>query len=398
VSGVEDMAERLRTVRKLHSLTQQELADRARVSKSLLSKVEAGQRPGSWDLAVAVARVVHVDAAALMGRQPMSPGDDGRIAQAIPALRRVLAEYDFPPERHGPPRTMREMADSVEYAARLRLGAQYTILGELLPDLIEELAQAADAGAGRERLQAYWLLASAYRCADAIAFKTGHLDLSATAVDRIRWAAERSEDELMIGTAAYVRGQTYLVTGAYEAGLRALNAAGEAIARRASTDSRAASVYGALHMRAAVVAARGGLADAAWSHLSVAGAMAAAVGADVEYCHTSFGPTNVKIHEVTVAVELGDEREALARAAGWRMPADIPAERASHYLIDLARAQIWAGDHPGALESLLAARARAPQHTRTNALARQSAQAILKREAKRNDSTVGLATWMGIAV
>src|SRR5579871_1895445 len=61
------MGARLRAVRRLHGLTQQELADLAKVSKSLISKVEQGTRPGSWELAIAVARAVRVDAAALLG-------------------------------------------------------------------------------------------------------------------------------------------------------------------------------------------------------------------------------------------------------------------------------------------------------------------------------------------
>ena len=398
MQGTDGMGERLRTLRRLNDLTQGQLAERAGVSKSLISKVEAGQRPGTWDLAIAVARALHVDAVSLIGQPVEAMSGEGRIAAALPSLRRAMAVYDFPPEARRPPRSMDELGAAVSSAAALRSAAQYVKLGETLPDLIVELTQAAHQAVGTDRERGFWLLAVAYRCADALAFKVGEMDLSSTAIERIRWAAERSGDPLMIGTAAYVRGQTYLVTGAYDSGLRALTAAGTCIERETATRREAAAVYGALHMRAAVLAARGRRADTAWSHIEIAKAMASIVTDDVEWYYTSFGPSNVRIHEVAVAVELGDERAALARAGDWAPPGSIPAERASHHLIDLARAKLWAADYPGALDSLLSARRIAPQHTRTHPMPAETTRALVRREQRRSDTAVGLATWMGIKI
>lgn len=393
---MDGMGERLRTLRKLHDLTQGELAELAGVSKSLISKVEAGQRPGTWDLAIAVARALRVDAISLLGQPADATGGEGRVAAALPSLRRAMAMYDFPPENLNGPRPIAALAEAVDDAAARRAAAQYVRLGEVLPDLIVELTQAAHSATGQDRERAFWLLAVAFRCADALAFKVGEMDLSSTAIERIRWAAEQSGDPLMVGTAAYVRGQTYLVTGAFESGLRALTAASATIERQTASDPKAAAVYGALHMRAAVLAARGHKADEAWSHIEIAKAMTAVVTHDIEWYYTSFGPSNVRIHEVAVAVELGDEREALARAGDWIPPGSIPAERASHHLIDLARAQLWAADYPGALESLLRARRIAPQHTRTHPMAAETARALVRREQRRPDTAIGLATWLGI--
>lgn len=392
----EDMAARLRTIRRLHDLTQIELAQLAGVSASLVSKVESGARPGSWDLAVAVGRAVRVDPVALIGGVGVGETDDDRAAASLPALRRSIASFDDPGEPIADVRPLRSIAEDVERLSRMRLAANYAHLGEQLPTLLDELARTAHASAGEPQRRAFWLLAAAYRCADAVAFKLGNLDLSALIVERIRWAAERSEDPLMVGTAAYVRGQTYLVTQAWDAGLRALTAAGSPLERRTVDDPRTAAVYGALNMRAAVIAARGNKPDAAWSHMRIATAMSDVVGRDVEYYFTSFGPSNARIHEIAVAVELGDPDEALKRAGGWSPPAEVPAERASHFLIDLARAQVWAADYRGATASLMRARARAPQHTRTNPLTRQSVAAILRRGGRRSDEVSGLATWLGI--
>lgn len=392
------MAERIRTIRRLHDLTQEELAAAAGVSKSLLSKVEAGTKRGSWALAVAIGRAVRVDPVALIGRTAPANGDDERAAETLPALRQAVATFDDPGDPIGPARSLRELAHDVERLNRLRLDASYAQLSVQLPPLLAELSRAVHETAGDDRRRAYWLLAAAWRCADALAFKLGHMDLSALTVERIRWAAERSDDDLMIGTGAYVRGQTYLVSRSWDAGLRALTAAGKPLERRASTDPRAAAVYGALHMRAAVVAARGQMADAAWSHMQLAAAAADVVGKDVEWYYTSFGPSNTKIHETAVAIELGDAREALRRAGDWQPAAGVPAERASHWLIDLARAQVLDGRYREATGSLMRARSRAPQHTRTNMLTRQSVRTILRRGGRPTAEATGLATWLGIAV
>jgi transcriptional regulator with XRE-family HTH domain len=393
------MGPRLRAVRELHGLTQQELADRAGVSKSLVSKVETGEKPSTWDFAVAVARALQVDAGALMGDALVDAhGPQGRIAAALPAIRRVLATYDCPVDLAGPARPLRALVDEVDAACRMRLDAKYVALAELIPALVTELSAVAHRARGREREQAFWLLAAAYRCADAVVHKAGQLDLSAVAIDRVGWAAARSGDELMVGTAVYVRAEIFFDAGAIGPGLRLIGDAAESLATRAASDVRAASVYGSLHARAAVLAAKNGDVQLARTHLSIAGAAAGVIGEDREYYYTSFGPSNCKIHEVAALVELHDGPAALATARDWLPPAGLPAERASHHFIDVARAQVWERDYCGAVESLLAARRIAPQHTRSHPYAKTCVETVLRRASRRPPYALGLATWLGAGV
>lgn len=393
------MGQRLRALRELHDLTQQELADLVHVSKSLVSKVETDKKPGSWDLAIAVAKALHVDAGALMGDAPLDALEpSGRIAAALPAIRQALATYDCPVEPTMPPRPLRIVADEVDASCRMRLDAKYVPLAESVPALMTELSIVAHTSTGREREQAFWLLAAAYRCADAVVHKIGHLDLSASAIDRIGWAAERSGDELMVGTAMYVRAEIFFDTGAIGSGLRLIGDAAEPLAARASSDLRAASVYGALHARAAVLAAKSGDGTAARTHLAIAQAAAGVIGEDREYYYTSFGPSNCKIHEVAAMVELGDGAAALAAAKDWVPPVGLPAERTSHHFIDLARAQLWERDFSGAIGSLLVARRIGPQHTRAHPYAKACVETVLRLAPRRPQAALGLATWLGINV
>jgi transcriptional regulator with XRE-family HTH domain len=392
-----EMGPRLQALRKITGMTQKDLAKAAGVSLSLVQKVEAGSRPGSWDLAIAVARALHVDAAALIGESAAGPIVlSERISTALPGIRRALATYDCPAEPVTAPRPLPVLVGVVEAACRQRLDAKYVALAESLAPLIEELTAAAHAASGHEREQSFWLLAAIYRCADAVAHKFGYMDLSATAIDRIGWAAERSGDELMVGTAVYVRAEIFFETKAYGPGLRLIGEAASRLEERAASDPRAASVYGALHARAAVLAARKSDATVAHGHLRIAGAAAAVVGADREYFYTFFGPSQVKIHQVAVAVELGDGAAALQAASDWAPPAGLPAERASHHFIDLARAQVWERDYGAAIASVLTARQLAPQHTKSHPYARDAVEAVLARASGRSDPTLGLAAWLGI--
>jgi hypothetical protein len=53
--------------------------------------------------------------------------------------------------------------------------------------------------------------------------------------------------------------------------------------------------------------------------------------------HTEFGPTNVALHAVSIAVELGDAGEAIRRAATVDA-SKLSTERRARFLIDVARA------------------------------------------------------------
>ena len=161
----------------------------------------------------------------------------------------------------------------------------------------------------------------------------------------MRWAASGAADELLDAAVAYVRTEVFFANHNLHHGLRALDSAASLV--HPGTSVAAAAAYGSLHMRAAVVAARCGDA-AACDHLGEAHAAARHVNEGI--CHgTAFGPSSVRVHEVAVAVEMGDGGAAVQQAAGWAPPLQLPAERRSHYYIDLARAQLWVGHRDKAL-------------------------------------------------
>lgn len=391
VTEDEGIGHRVRLARKTHGLTQQQLADRAHISKSLIDKVERGERAATFAFTVAIARAMNVERTALTG-QPYHSGGSHRIHDAIPPIERALMSYDLPMLEDSPrPRPIAEIGQDVAQAAELRMAARYTRLGEALPSLLDELTVATRTLTGSELAQAFWYLAVAYRCADALANKLGYMHLSYLAVHRVEWAAKQSEDPLMVATSAYLRGQACMDLGQYEQGLYLLDKAGDDLESHNMTSRSALAVRGTLHLRSAVTAARAGAADTAIDHIAEATGLARLVGRDVTDYWTLFGPTNVGIHAVAAAVELGDWRRAIDEADRFSIPANVPAERVSHHYIDLARAYLWATDREEALTCLLKAERIAPQHTHYHPMTREVVRVLVEQARRAPETLLGLA-------
>jgi hypothetical protein len=272
---------------------------------------------------------------------------------------------------------------SVEEAAAWRLAAQYTRIARTLPDLLPEVLRGFHSAAGAERQQWAGLLVRAARSADAAAYKVGARDLSARLIELMRWAGPEAGDPLLDATTAYVRTETFFAARAHRPGLQALEAALDAAP--APTTAEATAARGALHMRAAVIAGRAGDSSAADLHLGEARTLGDRVRENV-YCGTAFGPDSVRVHEVSVAVSLGNEHagRALDVAREWKPPVGLPAERRSGFYIEMGRAQLWAGRADAAFEALKVARRIAPQHTREHPWVRQDAATL--RRLKRADA------------
>ena len=97
------------------------------------------------------------------------------------------------------------------------------------------------------------------------------------------------------------------------------------------------SLWGALTLQRAVIAAHFNDPDLAYGQLERASQVAGRLGEGHNEYNTEFGPANVRLYEIAVAVELGDAGRAL-RAAAAVDTSGLSAERQARMLIDVARA------------------------------------------------------------
>lgn len=316
--------------------------------------------------------------------------EEDLVHATIPRLRRALDNYDSPADR--PTRSLDQLGQAVARVIEHRLEARYLEMAYEIPDLVSELGRAVHLSSGVQRRRSAALLTLAYRAADGMAYKFGYLDLSARIIDFMRSTALQAEDPLLLAAVAYVRTETFFASGDLDTAASALVTAADAVAELGADAAPTLAAYGALHMRAAVVAGRAVNPAMAWDHLAEAERAARRVP-DGVYHGTAFGPSSVRIHDLAVAVELRDSPTLVERAASWRPPLRLPAERRSHYYIDLAQAQLDLGFHDDACLSLEQAKEIAPQHTREHPRVRKALSQLLRSHPSPDQGMLTLAAW-----
>lgn len=293
-------------------------------------------------------------------------GVSSRAAQTRATLGRAILAPPSRPDR--PPTTTAAVAAGAEQAWQLRQRAEYQALGALLSALIPQ-AEACTANA-RERdvEQAGEALVHVYNAASSLLKRLGDDSLAAIAADRAVRTAERFDAPVLTAAAKYRLANVLLAADRLdEAQAVALDAADLVDPGRVGTSGLA--TWGGLLLTAAVSAARTSDPSRAWELLGEARTAGQLLGADHADMYAIFGPTNVAIHCVQVAVELRDGRDAVRR--GDRVdPKHLPAgllERRGQFLIDMAHAHTLAGDDHAAAAALVDAARVAPQEVELSA-------------------------------
>lgn len=399
-SDTSSIGRNLATVRKARGLSQQQLAERLHVSRSLVEKVERGYRTATPALIEAAARVLGCGTTDLSGQPYRSENHTDEQAHAtIGQIRRAISHHDLPPDLEAEPRPLFQIREDVRRANRLRHHARLTTLGVMIPGLITELTAAAHTTTGEQRAEAFALLVEAYAAANQVAYKLGYEDLSNQLVDRIRWAASKTGDPLVGNLADWMYAGCLRALGLYRPALGVLHNAWRTLdLPPGRMTPRQLSMYGSLHLQAAMVEAGAGHAENTRSHLTEAADAAGLLRVDTDYFQLAFGPSNTAIYRVATAVELGDATRAVTEAAAIRLPSSVPVERSAHYYLDLSRAWLWHRNREQALRSLLKAERLAPQQTRIHPMARETVRVLLQQDRRRSDSLSGLAKRVRVAL
>ncbi|WP_030730920.1 helix-turn-helix domain-containing protein [Streptomyces sp. NRRL S-237] len=385
----EHIGQRIATRRRARRMTQADLAREAHVSLPMIKGCERGVRSPGPSTLEAIAAALSVDASRL---DPAYVGTGRRVHAALPAISAAIAGYEFMPDAASRP--LGQLRNDISTAVGFRLAAQYGPLAAQGPKLLRDALAYLHSAAGAQAEEAARLVVAAARTVDAVAYKFGAHDLSARLIDVMRWAAGHSKDPDLKACVAYVRAEIFLAARAYRVGRLALEQALDV--GPAPNTERSTATLGALHMRTAVLAARAGSADAAYAHLNEARTLAQGLPEGI-YLGTSFGPSNVRIHEVAVSVSLGRDHigRALDVARAWSPGQEIPAERRSGFWIEVARAQLWSGKPDRAFACLKEARMHAPQHVREHPWAREDIGKIRRLKRADANSLTSYAEWIG---
>ncbi|MEU3447269.1 helix-turn-helix transcriptional regulator [Streptomyces thermolilacinus] len=419
MSDTEHIGHRIRRYRKIRQMTVRQLATTVKISVSTLEKYEQGTRVPPPGVIAQLARALRVGPDRLTGQPYWNGAESAEQVQGIiPDLRRLLLTYDNPDDLLVAPRPLPVLAADVDRISEMRRDGQYVALGPLLPGLLAELTHVALSGdpsaarrsgelLEREQRDAFRHLSLTYRAVNSLAHKLGYHDLSLTAVERVQWAADRSGDGLLQATAAYLKAGAMVRMGSYASARRLLEGLIGEVERMAPERSLTRdhmAVTGALLLKLAILEVRDGHEDRAWARLAEAAEYAEWLGGDTLAYETSFGPSNLRIHEAAVLIDSGDTARALARvrewgreqdAEEWEPPADLARERASHHYIDIAAARLAEGDRTGAHRDLVRARELSPAHTRFHPTVRATAATLVRLDRHQDDTLAGFARWAG---
>lgn len=255
-----------------------------------------------------------------------------------------------------------------EYAHGSRYDDLAGLLVELLPDLERAERQKTDVEAHRRACVAK---ARAYHAAAGVLSKLGEAAAAWVAVDRAIHAAEEADDPLLMAEGAFRLSIVFQAARRFDLAMQAAASAAEAIASLTTNgDPAAVAMHGALYLQLAVAASRLNDGDAAYRYLDTARRDGERLGEDRNDYNTEFGPTNVLLHEVAVAVELGDAGRGL-RVAARADAGRLSAERRARLLIETARAHAQLRESAAVVASLQEAMQIAPEQVEASSQVRE---------------------------
>ncbi len=382
----------LRRLRREKALTQEELAERAGVSKDLIAKLEQGSRQSARLASLtALANALDVSLSELTGARPSLDG--GQDGASVLALRNALLTPDvlpgFEPGEDSDPKPLAEVGATVKAANRTYWKGGFAPLMAHLPPLIGEARLAAAAGGPG----AAGPLAQAYELAACLMLHVGKDDLAAIAAERAIATAHAGGDELrwanLHGTYSWV----LLRQARPEEAERLAVTVADRIEPGFSGPEPRLAVWGNLLMSALAPAAAAGK-DVA-EYISLASAAAERIGRRLEIYHTSFGPATVAMQAAHAYAVTCEPARALESAHRIR-PGDLTGISRGRHLLDVAQAHLDARHHRAATAALGEALATAPVWWRHQAIARSLVHDLVQRERRLSPALRRLARQAGV--
>jgi transcriptional regulator with XRE-family HTH domain len=365
--------------RRRRGLTQPELARMVDRSVAWVSQVERGARKvDRMSVLEALAAALEVPLAELAAEAPVvaavteEPSGAAGLRLVLSGAYALRAMLDG---RRAP--AISTLRTKTRKVWDLTHAGRYTELTDLLRSLVPDLETAARSVPEEQRAEVSELLATTYQACSAALAKLGKPDAAWIAADRAMAAAERAGNPMLVAAGAFRLVFVFINARHYDSAEETARTAAEALWPMADQgDPLAMSLWGGLTLQRAVIAAHVNDPDTAYGQLERASEIAIRLGEGHNEYNTEFGPANVRLYEIAVAVELGDAGRAL-RAAADVDATGLSAERQARMLIDVARAHAQRRQVHEAVAALVQAEAITPEQVRGHALVRQLVSDLL---------------------
>jgi hypothetical protein len=210
------------------------------------------------------------------------------------------------------PADLPALAKAVASAKRTYQSCRYTEVMSQLPALLLGVQGACDNLDRDARLRACALSADAYHVAASVLLKMDDYGLAWLAAERSMRAAALSQEPLAVGTSARIVTHALMADGHLGAATTVAGTYAQRLAAEVRNPTpESLSVYGSLLLRGALAAAQAEDRDGSTTLLDEAGQAGSRLGSDDNHRWTAFGPVNVLLHRINVAVRLGDAGSAI---------------------------------------------------------------------------------------
>lgn len=313
--------------------------------------------------------------------QPNSNSGSER-SPAISELSAMLTDYGFSVGRFGSEwdgesPAAEDLERDVRVAFNAYQQARFANAASRTCTLLADAQLAAQRCKETEKARMQRILALAYQAAASVLAKAGEPDLAWIAAERGFNAAETSGSPAVRGS--LIRSVAFALhsTGRFEPAMRLVDASADSLYEGIRESDGLLSAYGTLFLVGSMAAARFGDASKTADYLREANNAARRLGREGNHLWTSFGPTNVAIHRVNTAVELGDFQTVLNSGLSLSTTA-VSAERRVRYMLDIARVYALTGSRDNALGTLLVAERIAPEQIRQHYLSRRIVMTLIQ--------------------
>ncbi|MFD9881521.1 helix-turn-helix domain-containing protein [Streptomyces alboflavus] len=324
----------------------------------------------------ALAHALDVSVGDLIGEPTLLEWSSESGRHTVPALREALMDYRqltplLSAPTDGEPPTLTNLRSDVSEVWGAYQDSRFGFATRQLPLILSDALLAARTYAGEEREEANALLALTYQGSAMVLGKLGESELAWMAADRGLAAAQQSGSNVIVGSLFRSVTHCLLSTGRYETAVQLVSdAAGLLETGLGAASPSYLSVYGTLFLTGAMAAARAEDRATAQSYLREAETAATRLGTDANHMWTAFGPTNVAIHKVATAGELGDFQ--IASELGPQVDTTgLPTERRVRHDLEVARALTARNRTDEALAVVLEAERMAPEQVRHHYMSRE---------------------------
>jgi len=327
-----------------------------------------------------LAEVLDVSIGDLVGEPALLDWTTDSGTRTVPALRSVLMDYrqvspllaTASSNGEGESPSLDDLHRDLDEVFDAYQASRYGYVTGRAPLVLTEALRAIGTADESDRNRAHALLALAYQVAVAVLTKLGETDLAWIASERGLAAAQQADNPVVLGSLFRSVTHALHATGRFQAAVELVTAAAGVLQPNLSSraDDALLSVYGSLFLTGAVAASRAEDRQTTTAFLAEAQESADRLGRDANAMWTAFGPTNVTIHRMTTAMELGDVQ--IAVDLGPRVDTSmLPIERRVRHAIETARAYSARNRRDDALNVLLDAEQLAPEQIKHHAISRQ---------------------------